>query len=249
MVLNAIAGKDLPVYGDGLNVRDWLFVEDHCAALIAVLRGGAWARSTISAVAASAPTCGWWRPSAPCWRKNCRPHATPPCALAALADIRSCACSCPIARDMIAAMRPISARSAASWGGGHNAVSKMASGAPCAGTCPTQIGAPRSRRDALSEILLHGAVGGLHRRPGPICRQFQRRHGVELAMPIGQIFLQRRAGQLFPLPRGEVRVLHGQRRVRLSSARSRRTPRPAPQRAPPVDQPSVMMWCITRISA
>ncbi len=40
MVLNAIAGKDLPVYGDGLNVRDWLFVEDHCAALIAVLRGG-----------------------------------------------------------------------------------------------------------------------------------------------------------------------------------------------------------------
>jgi dTDP-glucose 4,6-dehydratase len=40
MILNAMAGKDLPVYGDGLNVRDWLFVEDHCAALLAVLRGG-----------------------------------------------------------------------------------------------------------------------------------------------------------------------------------------------------------------
>jgi len=40
MILNAVAGKDLPVYGDGLNVRDWLFVEDHCAALVAVLRGG-----------------------------------------------------------------------------------------------------------------------------------------------------------------------------------------------------------------
>ncbi len=40
MILNAVAGKDLPVYGDGLNVRDWLFVEDHCAALAAVLRGG-----------------------------------------------------------------------------------------------------------------------------------------------------------------------------------------------------------------
>ena len=39
-VLNAIAGKDLPVYGDGLNVRDWLFVEDHCAALLAVLHFG-----------------------------------------------------------------------------------------------------------------------------------------------------------------------------------------------------------------
>jgi dTDP-glucose 4,6-dehydratase len=40
MILNAVAGKDLPVYGDGLNVRDWLFVEDHCAALAAVLRRG-----------------------------------------------------------------------------------------------------------------------------------------------------------------------------------------------------------------
>ena len=40
MVLNAMAGRELPVYGDGLNVRDWLFVEDHCAALFAVLRVG-----------------------------------------------------------------------------------------------------------------------------------------------------------------------------------------------------------------
>ncbi len=40
MILNAVAGKDLPIYGDGLNVRDWLFVEDHCAALLAVLRAG-----------------------------------------------------------------------------------------------------------------------------------------------------------------------------------------------------------------
>ncbi len=40
MLLNAVAGKDLPIYGDGLNVRDWLFVEDHCAALLAVLQRG-----------------------------------------------------------------------------------------------------------------------------------------------------------------------------------------------------------------
>ena len=32
MILNALEGKPLPVYGDGKNVRDWLFVEDHCAA-------------------------------------------------------------------------------------------------------------------------------------------------------------------------------------------------------------------------
>jgi len=40
MILNALAGKALPVYGDGLNVRDWLYVEDHCDAITAVLERG-----------------------------------------------------------------------------------------------------------------------------------------------------------------------------------------------------------------
>jgi dTDP-glucose 4,6-dehydratase len=40
MILNAIEGRPLPVYGDGLNVRDWLFVEDHCAAIESVLANG-----------------------------------------------------------------------------------------------------------------------------------------------------------------------------------------------------------------
>ena len=40
MILNAIEGRSLPVYGDGLNVRDWLFVEDHCCAIEAVLKNG-----------------------------------------------------------------------------------------------------------------------------------------------------------------------------------------------------------------
>ncbi|HUO25117.1 MAG TPA: dTDP-glucose 4,6-dehydratase [Candidatus Aquilonibacter sp.] len=40
MILNARDGKKLPVYGDGQNVRDWLYVEDHCAAIVAVLEGG-----------------------------------------------------------------------------------------------------------------------------------------------------------------------------------------------------------------
>ncbi|MCU1308013.1 MAG: dTDP-glucose 4,6-dehydratase [Acidobacteriaceae bacterium] len=40
MVLNAMNGKPLPVYGDGKNVRDWLYVEDHCEALMLVLRKG-----------------------------------------------------------------------------------------------------------------------------------------------------------------------------------------------------------------
>jgi dTDP-glucose 4,6-dehydratase len=40
MIVNALAGKPLPVYGDGKNVRDWLYVGDHCAAIRAVLSRG-----------------------------------------------------------------------------------------------------------------------------------------------------------------------------------------------------------------
>jgi dTDP-glucose 4,6-dehydratase len=40
VILNARAGKPLPVYGDGQNVRDWLYVEDHCEAIAAVLTRG-----------------------------------------------------------------------------------------------------------------------------------------------------------------------------------------------------------------
>ena len=40
MIRNALAGKPLPVYGDGKNVRDWLYVLDHCAAIRAVLERG-----------------------------------------------------------------------------------------------------------------------------------------------------------------------------------------------------------------
>ena len=40
MILNALDGKPLPVYGDGGNVRDWLFVGDHCAAVARVLAAG-----------------------------------------------------------------------------------------------------------------------------------------------------------------------------------------------------------------
>jgi dTDP-glucose 4,6-dehydratase len=41
MILNAVEGKNLPIYGDGGNVRDWLYVEDHCEGILLVLRKGA----------------------------------------------------------------------------------------------------------------------------------------------------------------------------------------------------------------
>ncbi len=40
MINNCLNGKNLPVYGDGMQVRDWLYVEDHCAAIAAVLEKG-----------------------------------------------------------------------------------------------------------------------------------------------------------------------------------------------------------------
>jgi dTDP-glucose 4,6-dehydratase len=40
MILNALEGEALPIYGDGANVRDWLYVEDHCRGILAVLRQG-----------------------------------------------------------------------------------------------------------------------------------------------------------------------------------------------------------------
>jgi dTDP-glucose 4,6-dehydratase len=40
MILNTMEGKPLPIYGDGMNVRDWLYVEDHCSAIYAIITKG-----------------------------------------------------------------------------------------------------------------------------------------------------------------------------------------------------------------
>ena len=40
MIANALEGKNLPVYGEGKNVRDWLYVEDHCKAIDLILEKG-----------------------------------------------------------------------------------------------------------------------------------------------------------------------------------------------------------------
>ncbi|MBW7055407.1 dTDP-glucose 4,6-dehydratase [Paracoccus bogoriensis] len=47
VILNALAGRPIPVYGDGAHIRDWLYVEDHAEALLAVLTRGAVGRSYV----------------------------------------------------------------------------------------------------------------------------------------------------------------------------------------------------------
>lgn len=59
MVLNGLAGRPLPVYGQGSNVRDWLHVEDHCAAVFCVLEA-ARARRKLQYRAAG-PSAATWR--------------------------------------------------------------------------------------------------------------------------------------------------------------------------------------------
>jgi dTDP-glucose 4,6-dehydratase len=58
MITNALEGKTLPIYGEGLNERDWIFVEDHCAALDRVLRAGR-GRFTTSGRGSLSRTCRW----------------------------------------------------------------------------------------------------------------------------------------------------------------------------------------------
>lgn len=75
MILNALEGKPLPIYGDGLNVRDWLFVEDHCEAIETVLKkgsvgecyniGGDNERSNIDIVKTICATVDRFRPDLP----------------------------------------------------------------------------------------------------------------------------------------------------------------------------------------
>lgn len=55
-IANLLRDEPVPLYGDGQNVRDWIHVRDHVAAIATVWRHGAWAKSTTSAATANAPT-------------------------------------------------------------------------------------------------------------------------------------------------------------------------------------------------
>ena len=65
LINNAKQHKTLPVYGDGMQIRDWLYVMDHCKAIDMVANGGKDGEVYTSAATTSAPTSSSSRPSLP----------------------------------------------------------------------------------------------------------------------------------------------------------------------------------------
>ena len=68
MILNALDGKPLPVYGDGMQIRDWLFVEDHARALYQVVTEGVVGETYNIGATMKKPILKSSKPSAPCWK-------------------------------------------------------------------------------------------------------------------------------------------------------------------------------------
>ena len=72
IILNALEGKPLPVYGQGGNIRDWLYVEDHARALHIIASKGRLGRSTMWAAATSDATLTWSIASVRSWTSYSR---------------------------------------------------------------------------------------------------------------------------------------------------------------------------------
>lgn len=76
MILNALAGKSLPVYGNGQQIRDWLYVEDHARALYCVATTGKSVKPIILVVTTSVRISMLWKPFASCWKNWLRTSRT-----------------------------------------------------------------------------------------------------------------------------------------------------------------------------
>ena len=162
MMLNALEGKPLPVYGDGRNVRDWLHVEDHARGILLAIERGRVAAGTTSAATRSGRTSRSSRPSAT--RSSVRPlPGTAPCSARrgsraiATSDLRR---GSPGPRPSLRALDATRARADLGWR--RATTSPTASPPPCGGTSSIAPGATpcRAARPAPSA----GARGRRERR-------------------------------------------------------------------------------------
>ena len=133
MIVNALAGKPLPVYGDGQQIRDWLYVKDHCSAIRRVLEAGQ---------VGEVYNIGGWNEKA---QHRHRAHRLRAARRTAPARGRQAATAnkspmLPTAPAMTAAMRLMRAKLSASSAGSLPKLSRPASAKPCSGIWTIRTG-------------------------------------------------------------------------------------------------------------
>ena len=133
IILNAVHGKPLPVYGAGANVRDWLYVEDHARALDLIVSRAGSARNTMSAAATNGATSMSCAASAQSSTTFARGQA--PTILSSL--------SSPIVQVMICVMRSMLPSSSGNLDGGRSKHSRAESRRQSAGISTTNGGGAR----------------------------------------------------------------------------------------------------------
>ncbi len=218
MILNALEGKPLPVYGDGANVRDWLYVEDHARALVTIAeRGrvgesynvGGWnERTNLEVVQA---ICDARRRDAPGRRRPARAHRA----------------SSPTGPATTGATRSTPPRSSASSAGRRRRASRPACARRCAGTSTIRAGGgasaraataasgwagPRSRARERSAAGLRRGRAGRPRADGP--GRPRAASADRLERPDADITVPRRSPphrRRAPAPRRQLRGLHRRR--------------------------------------
>ena len=169
MILNALEGKPLPIYGDGGNVRDWLYVEDHCEGILLVLRTRPAGRQVQHRRRQRAHQPRARRPPVRGARRAAAGGAEPRrCAARGVRQLRRAQdASCPTGRATIAATRSTPAASARElgWQPRHDFESgtardgRLVSRAPrlVRGGAGRQLRARAARRDALARPRLRVA--------------------------------------------------------------------------------------------
>lgn len=140
VILNALDGKPLPIYGDGQQIRDWLFVSDHCTAIREVLTRGVPGETY--------NVGGWNEKQISTWCRRCATSSTnsnprPPAATAT----RSLSCKTAPATTAATPLTPASW--SANWAGNLPRRSKPASPRPYAGTSAIRNGSPTCARAVI----------------------------------------------------------------------------------------------------
>jgi dTDP-D-glucose 4,6-dehydratase len=74
MIIRGLTQQTLPVYGDGMNVRDWLYVEDHANALALVLERGGVGETTVSTNGPTSMSCRPFATSSTDWNPRRKDH-------------------------------------------------------------------------------------------------------------------------------------------------------------------------------